>query len=250
MKGLLFATDSQGRTALDWARLCGNDLGVAVLRKAMMSDIHDARLDSAHAALDYTELITHTNECQSNELLEAIKSLDEEKALAVLKASRLQRTEIEELGLDFFVDKGDDHQNTPLILAAGYGLLEVVNLLLDMDANIDKKNHLGITPFSWACISGHGEVVRSLLFRGADIYQLTAEGRSGLHFACLYGKANVASVIFHFLFEKFATFRIQHPKLRFDPTRWTNYANLMEQFLNVSLFLSLFVPIPHGYLVL
>ena len=64
-----------------------------------------------------------------------------------------------------------------------------------------------------------------LLFHGANIHHKTLEGRTGLHYACLYLKARVVSVLLQFLFERFSTYRLAHPKAAFDGTRWTRYVN-------------------------
>ena len=79
-------------------------------------------------------------------------------------------------------------------------------------------------------------MVRLLLFNGSDAYHRSVEGRTGLHYACLYAKAKTVDTIIKFLLEQFATFRISnHSVKEFDFTRWTVYADLLDNFINVGI---------------
>ena len=113
-------------------------------------------------------------------------------------------------------------------------MVEVVYKLLDMGVNIDSGNKHGHNPLVWACICGHNEVIKALLFRGANINHITEEGRNCLHYTCQYAKPKAASVIIDFLIEKFQTFRLDHPKLKPDASRWSKYAKILEDFMEVN----------------
>ena len=119
------------------------------------------------------------------------------------------------------------------MLAAGRNMLAAVFRLIDLGAPLDDANKHGHNPLIWASICGHSEVIKALLLRGANINHKTAEGRTALHYACLYSKAKAADTLLNFLFEKFQTFRLDHPKKKPDPTRWSKYCTILENFLNV-----------------
>ena len=85
-------------------------------------------------------------------------------------------------------------------------------------------------------------MVRLLLFNGANAYHQTLEGRTGLHYACLYAKAKTVNTIIKFLLEQFATFRISnHSVVEFDFTRWASYAEILDNFLNVKLYIIIMI---------
>jgi ankyrin repeat protein len=232
----LFVKDAKGRTAIDWARICRNDLAVAVLRKAMDANMCDSRIEAVTAKLD---MMTHTvdvNNKHSEDLFFALKELKDEKVvLKILKRNRLFRAEVVEIkGESFFIDKHDTTGGyTPLMYAAGFNMIEAVALLIDMDVAIDDVNKFGHTAFTWACTGGHTDVVKLLLFKGCNINHITDEGRGGLHYACLYVKARTVKALVDFLFERFATFRLKHTQKKFDYTRWSKYATFMDDFINV-----------------
>jgi hypothetical protein len=119
------------------------------------------------------------------------------------------------------------------MLAAGRNMLAAVFRLIELGAPLDDANKHGHNPLIWASICGHSEVIKALLLRGANINHKTAEGRTALHYACLYSKAKAADTLLNFLFEKFQTFRLDHPKKKPDPTRWSKYCTILENFLNV-----------------
>jgi ankyrin repeat protein len=60
------------------------------------------------------------------------------------------------------------YANTPLIKAAAYGRIEVVKLLLEKGADVNKHNEGGETPLHYAARHGHVKVMEILLDHGAD----------------------------------------------------------------------------------
>ena len=61
------------------------------------------------------------------------------------------------------------YANTPLIKAAVYGRTEIVKLLLEKGADVNKHNEGGETPLHYAAQHGHVRVVEILLEHGADV---------------------------------------------------------------------------------
>jgi ankyrin repeat protein len=231
----LFVRDKKGRTALDWARMCRNYQTVSILMQAMSKGLANSRLDAMHSPLELEVYIRETNKMQANSLLSAVKNRDQLRSLRVLSENKLYREEVEGLGDVFFTDAAGHSGYTPLILAAGFNMVETVDSLLNYKTPIDAPNKFGHTPFTYACASGNSDVARMLLFFGADVHHTTAEGRTGLHYACMYAKARTVKVILQFLLERFATFRIEgHSMIDFDPSRWTKYAEILDGLINVS----------------
>jgi len=86
--------------------------------------------------------------------------------MQVLDNNKLFRDEIELIpDAKFFADAVDAYGFTPLICAAGMGMVDVVDKLLSMDVDIDYTNKFGHTAFTWACSRGRAHTARLLLFK-------------------------------------------------------------------------------------
>ncbi|XP_075051855.1 ankyrin repeat and SAM domain-containing protein 1A isoform X7 [Mixophyes fleayi] len=83
---------------------------------------------------------------------------------------------------------------TPLDLAALYGRLEVVKLLLNAHPNLLSCHTRKHTPLHLAARNGHRAVVRVLLDAAMDINYQTEKG-SALHEAALFGKTDVVQML-------------------------------------------------------
>ncbi|POM78140.1 TKL protein kinase [Phytophthora palmivora] len=70
-----------------------------------------------------------------------------------------------DLGVD--IDKQDSNGNTPLLLAARWGKLDVVQYLVEEGADIEIQNKSGRTPLIWAALNDHLDVVKYLVEQGA-----------------------------------------------------------------------------------
>lgn len=229
-----------GRTALDWARLTRNEVATAILVKAMDNEIDESRYNSAFAVGDVTEHASDMNRKYSLDLLRELEAGNASGAIRVINNADIFRDEVESIPhkhIVFFTDKPSDIgtiNNTPLILACGMNALELVNILIDKGAPLEDTNRYGHNPLTWAATCGHAEVVRLLLFKGANINHQTLEGRTVLHCACLYLKAKVVHVVLKFMYEKFLVYRIsKHQSGRYDADRWTRYASILENFIQV-----------------
>ena len=71
-----------------------------------------------------------------------------------------------------------DDKNTPLALSVFEDQLEVVNVLLELGANVNNADHENDTPLHYAVANGNFEMVAKLIEHGADVcarnaYQIT-----------------------------------------------------------------------------
>ena len=82
------------------------------------------------------------------------------------------------------VDDIDQEEGaTPLIIAASEGSNEIVKLLLQARANINKRNRAGHTALMLAARNGHAETVKILIDAGAEVMMADIKGNTALHFA-------------------------------------------------------------------
>jgi hypothetical protein len=92
--------------------------------------------------------------------------------------------------------------NTPLLFAARHGHLEIVELLLDHGATINKPANTGNTPLIEAAINGHLEVVKVLLARGADAGCKNNSDETAYHCAWNMEKIEIAEIISIYYFHQ------------------------------------------------
>jgi ankyrin repeat protein len=203
----LFYRDEKGRTALDWARLTRNYQAITILINVMSTAINNARLSHINKIDKVENLIIQTNEEKGKALREAIKARQSELALNLLLENQIAREEVETLGRTFFVDQPTDIGYSPLILAAGMNMNEVVRELINLKTPINHENKFGQTALTVAANAGNADIVYFLLFSGANVYQRTKDGRTALHYACMFAKAKVVKVIFDHILERFGFYR-------------------------------------------
>ncbi len=73
------------------------------------------------------------------------------------------------------IDKLDIDKSTPLLLAIESSYLdkiekeEIVNILLDLDANVNASNRYKITPIKAAIKRGYAEIIKALLNKGTNV---------------------------------------------------------------------------------
>jgi len=87
------------------------------------------------------------------------------------------------------------HANTPLIKAAENGRIEVVRLLLEKGADVNKHNEGGETPLHYATRGGHIEAMTILLDHGADVSAKGTGCGTPLQWAARSGQTKAAELL-------------------------------------------------------
>ena len=79
-----------------------------------------------------------------------------------------------------------------LAIVAQNGDLEIVELLLKIGVNVNQKIRIfGLRPLDFACIRKNLEIVQLLLQHNADVKASEMDQRTPLHFACIYGHLEI-----------------------------------------------------------
>ncbi|KAA3673091.1 uncharacterized protein DEA37_0000873 [Paragonimus westermani] len=81
------------------------------------------------------------------------------------------------------IEAPDNLGFTPLMLAAQKNMLEMLEILLDYNANSNTKNDTGKTALMFAAFKGNLECMEALLESGADVNAVDHSGLSALHLA-------------------------------------------------------------------
>ena len=93
------------------------------------------------------------------------------------------------------VDRANADQDTALHVAAQYGHLDVCRLLLDWGAKVDPLNKWRFTPLHWAALLGRLSVVELLVERGADVSVKDEDGRTASDLARRWGTNKMADLL-------------------------------------------------------
>ncbi|XP_062609750.1 ankyrin repeat and SOCS box protein 8-like isoform X1 [Saccostrea cucullata] len=113
--------------------------------------------------------------------------------ICLLSGGRTANTDIVKALLQAGSDPNAEnlYKATPLMLAAGTGQLEVINLLLDAGADINHEDNKGKTAFHISCEHTRSiqiKTSRLLLSRGADVNHKDRAGKTQLDLATQYNK--------------------------------------------------------------
>ncbi|XP_051533471.1 poly [ADP-ribose] polymerase tankyrase-1-like isoform X4 [Myxocyprinus asiaticus] len=122
-------------------------------------------------------------EYKKDELLEAARSGNEEKLMALLTP------------LNVNCHASDGRKSTPLHLAAGYNRVRIVQLLLQHGADVHAKDKGGLVPLHNACSYGHYEVTELLLKHGACVNAMDLWQFTPLHEAASKNRVEVCSLL-------------------------------------------------------
>ena len=138
-------------------------------------------------ALDVADPLTRPvltgTDYKKDELLEAARSGNEEKLLALLTP------------LNVNCHASDGRKSTPLHLAAGYNRTRIVQLLLQHGADVHAKDKGGLVPLHNACSYGHYEVTELLVKHGATVNVSDLWKFTPLHEAAAKGKYEIVKLL-------------------------------------------------------
>ena len=161
----------------------------------------------------------HAQFSKSYEFLDAVKEADGQKVTDALSsdpsgtivnthdstsgetALQIVTAKRDYTWMQFFIAKGadvnahDNHNQTPLVIAAGLGFTEGAQLLIDHGAHVDQPNSTGETPLIAAVHRRDLPMIRVLLAGGADPARTDNSGRSAREYAALFGKENSVSAV-------------------------------------------------------
>ena len=91
------------------------------------------------------------------------------------------------------VNKPDEYDDTPLIIACESGNKQVVEILLEADADVNNAL-TDSNPLLIVCKSGRSDIVKILLEAGADA-NVVRNGNTPLSIACLYNRTDVVRLL-------------------------------------------------------
>ena len=84
---------------------------------------------------------------------------------------------------------------TPLHEAALRGHKEVVELVIDKDADVNAKNWEGGTPLHYAALTGRKEIAELLIDNGADVNAKDDDGSTPLRYAVGWGHKEIVELL-------------------------------------------------------
>lgn len=94
------------------------------------------------------------------------------------------------------VNAKDIHGASLLNYASYWGLIDIVNLLIEEGALVKKDaTPRGVTPLHWAAAQGHSEIVKILIQKGVDVNANQFRGRTPLHMAVRSGHTDTARML-------------------------------------------------------
>ncbi|XP_062537231.1 uncharacterized protein LOC134205710 [Armigeres subalbatus] len=84
---------------------------------------------------------------------------------------------------------------TAVHVAALYGKVDVLRILIEKKAEIDVRNSFGNTPLYFAASNGHTDVVDLLIEKGADTELTVQSNGTAMHAAAFYGEVEVLNAL-------------------------------------------------------
>ena len=81
------------------------------------------------------------------------------------------------------------------LACSGYGLGEIVKLLLENGAEVNVADRDGWTTLMKACFNGSTDTVELLLDGGADVHAQNRDGMTAFYMSCLHGNVSKAKLL-------------------------------------------------------
>lgn len=183
------------------------DLVKLLLKKGVDIAVKDER---GHTAFDVA-----ANEGIRQILQKQAQEKFSEKIVEQLKKTRVTEPEKQQLsayisvGADVnqYTGDGTTYKKT-LIEAAKFGNRELVEYLLQNNANVNVKDSDGSTALFWAAVRGDQDLVKLLIDKGADVNEKDNQGSTALHVAAQHEHSGVVV----FLLENDADFSAKNNK--------------------------------------
>ncbi|GMH54017.1 hypothetical protein TrLO_g12787 [Triparma laevis f. longispina] len=240
----LFAKDENGRTALDWARLCDARRCILVLEEAMGKEIESKRSEEFGRIkreellrlIDrnrryYELLIQHTIDNDLKAVMKLINNVpfDRKGYKDTLKALGMKHDPPD---VPYYIDVETDTGATPLMLACAQAEVSSVEKLLENGAKKDSENRRGHTALSWTCVCGHHQVVAALLSGGVNATSPSRlENKTPLHHAAYNGTNQCVSLLLdhYFQFSLDRRFNLSKKKLT-KMEQWDMERNWLKPF--------------------
>jgi uncharacterized protein len=89
-----------------------------------------------------------------------------------------------------------DHKGNSLIMLSSYnGNVETTQMLVNMNAQVDKKNDRGQTPLAGVCFKGYLDIVKILVHGGANIYENNGMGTTPIMYASMFGNYEIVKYL-------------------------------------------------------
>ncbi|KAL2091699.1 hypothetical protein ACEWY4_011515 [Coilia grayii] len=185
------ARDNWNYTPLHEAAIKGKiDVCIVLLQHGADPNIRNTDGKSALDLADPSAKAVLTGEYKKDELLEAARSGNEEKLMALLTPLNVNCH-----ASDGRKSTSQKMLSTPLHLAAGYNRVRIVQLLLQYGADVHAKDKGGLVPLHNACSYGHYEVTDLLLKHGACVNAMDLWQFTPLHEAASKNRVEVCSLL-------------------------------------------------------
>lgn len=107
-------------------------------------------------------------------------SLEEQLIEAVKDNNKSQILSLINQGAN--IDSADIYGDSALYWAAGQGLMDIAEFLLDLGANVNVKSFNNSTPLHAAAANGHKEIIKLLLDNGANASAKNIYGETAADF--------------------------------------------------------------------
>ncbi|MEQ2165971.1 hypothetical protein GOODEAATRI_022705 [Goodea atripinnis] len=185
------ARDNWNYTPLHEAAIKGKiDVCIVLLQHGADPNIRNTDGKSSLDLADPSAKAVLTGEYKKDELLEAARSGNEEKLMALLTPLNVNCH-----ASDGRKSTSQKMLSTPLHLAAGYNRVRIVQLLLQHGADVHAKDKGGLVPLHNACSYGHYEVTELLLKHGACVNAMDLWQFNPLHEAASKNRVEVCSLL-------------------------------------------------------